>query len=662
MSRRKLIAAITLVSLLVVSGALCGVYMYFYSSISAQMSDMSVRYENIARSAVAQGGSAEEIMLSFMAQYGSAFADEAPCYAAIVDADGRLLAEPRDMLRVDPAVMGYQETKTEAFWVELSPYMTQEIRDRLLEAASGAYEDLYPERFTLAGGSGGYRPVQMEAHSYSSLGARGKTVSVVFSGLPEQRELTSDDGLRLFLYDLHKDKALRAALSTMREQVLALPEKMKAFRTEIETASGESPEEEILDMEISSLVSVSRDIRQNLLAFSLGGERAFFILQYAFRVSPLVFRYHSGALALTAAVLIFLYFAVLILALWYRGRREALAHTRYSFLSAAAHELKTPLSVIVSAGECIEGAVSPEKDREYAGMILREGERMRSLLEDMLRQNRLTSADRVQKERTDLSALVLRETEKYAAAAAQKEIDLQTEIVPGVFADCDPGMIAMAVDNFLSNAVKYAPEKAEIIVRVGREGKRARVSVHNTGSGISPAALPHIWEELYREDKVRASGEGSGLGLSIARRIFELHRARYGCVSDASGVTFRFSLPSGRRKPRTAKPKKENGGRRRWSHRLFAWGPLALICTGALLLYYVSAFSGGVGIALESIGNGLVGLGDLTGLLFILRTALYWKDPSQPKNKAAFFLTILAISLPLLFIGYLYFALAMGWA
>ena len=662
MSKRKTVLAVTLAGLLLMAGVLTGVYMYYYGRISAELNGKATSYANLAQAAAAHADTAEEAILYFMDAYGSAFADEAPCYAAITDRTGKLLAETRDMLRVDPDVLGYSAEKKEKFWVELKPFMTEEILSEIRAAAPGRYSEFYPDSVTLAGQAGAYQPVAMEGYFYTAAGLSLKGKSFTFSDLPVTRELDSSAGLRLFLYDLHKDPDLSAALITMRENVYALHEKLEQFLADFEAETQGAFDESLLTEIVSVHLSYSRDIRQNIVEIQLGEQNAFFIIQYACKPATLVFHWYKDALVRTAAVLLLLFFASLILAVWYCSRREKLARSRYSFLSAAAHELKTPLSVILSAGECIEAGVSPEKDREYAAMILHEGARMHSLLEDMLRQNRLVSAQDVQKERTDLSALVQREAEKYAAPAAQKDITLQTEIAPGVFADCDADMIAIAVDNFLSNAVKYAPPGAEIIVRAGYEGKKARVSVHNTGSGISADALPHIWEELYREDTVRGDGEGSGLGLSIARRIFELHRAHYGCVSDASGVTFRFTLPAARGRLRAPAAAGQEKRRKTALPRLFAWMPFVLMLLGAVLLYCVSAFSGtDVSIFVQMAGIALCGAGALTGLLFILRTVLYWKDPAQPRYKVAFVLTVLAILLPLLFIGWIYFSFAMGW-
>ena len=114
---------------------------------------------------------------------------------------------------------------------------------------------------------------------------------------------------------------------------------------------------------------------------------------------------------------------------------------------------------------------------------------MKTLVEDMLRQNRFLSADGVKKTRTDLSALVRREAEAYAPAARQKQITLSVKTEPALWIDCDAEMIAIAVRNFLSNAVKYAPAGERITVTAAKEGNKAAVRVKNTGSRIGKESI-----------------------------------------------------------------------------------------------------------------------------------------------------------------------------
>lgn len=168
---------------------------------------------------------------------------------------------------------------------------------------------------------------------------------------------------------------------------------------------------------------------------------------------------------------------------------------------------------------------------------------MGALIAQMLTQNRYVSADGVRRLPTDLAAILETEAEKARPAAEGKGQTLILDVKGPLTVSCDPAMAAAAVQNFLSNAVRYAPDGANITLSLRREGRRAEVRVHNTGSRIVDKDLPHIWEELYRADKARADGAGGGLGLSICREVFRLHRWSYGCENEKKGVSFWFRAP-----------------------------------------------------------------------------------------------------------------------
>ena len=298
--------------------------------------------------------------------------------------------------------------------------------------------------------------------------------------------------------------------------------------------------------------------------------------------------------------------------------------------------------MIAGAGECLAENVAPEKTAEYAEVILHESERMKTLVEDMLRQNRFLSADGVKKKRADLSALVRREAAAYATAAKQKDISLSVKTEPGLWIDCDAEMIAIAIQNFLSNAVKYAPAGESIVVTAAKEGNKAAVCVKNTGSRVSHEALPHIWEELYREDGVRADGAGSGLGLSICRRVFELHRFAYGCVSDETGVEFRFSAPVSRRE------KRERTGKRRSVNRFHpaekcAIAALSLIAA-SLILFALFVFTQSNGFLFPCVIFAAAGM--LGSLLTALTRLLAWRDKVKLRRNRLVWLGIAAFLLP----------------
>jgi len=99
----------------------------------------------------------------------------------------------------------------------------------------------------------------------------------------------------------------------------------------------------------------------------------------------------------------------------------------------------------------------------------------------------------------------------------------------------------MALANLVDNAIKYTPPGGRIAIEVGREGRFAVVRVRDTGAGISPEALPRIWDRRYRAEPT--SRHGLGLGLSLVKAIVEAHGGRASVESTRTGSTFAIMLP-----------------------------------------------------------------------------------------------------------------------
>jgi histidine kinase len=114
--------------------------------------------------------------------------------------------------------------------------------------------------------------------------------------------------------------------------------------------------------------------------------------------------------------------------------------------------------------------------------------------------------------------------------------------LPQVMAD--PARITQVLVNILGNALQYTPEGGEVWVSARHRGDAVQFLVRDTGRGIPPEELPHIFERFYRVDKSRARASGgSGIGLTISRHIVEAHRGRIWAESQGTGSAFGFSLP-----------------------------------------------------------------------------------------------------------------------
>lgn len=627
MSNKKFIALFTLVSLLVYA-ALSAVMLATLSGRNANnRNDRETYWEELAERALRETEDPEAAIREFTIYAGDNLIAARPYAAAVYQPDGTLLAETGDRLLLISAPYG--STQAHRDWLDMTPYMTPEIQNRLQRFTFFRMNDsANVESLSLAREGDKTIPVSLTLkYGYGSAGLR-----LTLNLAPEYKDKAAftQGAAMLYVYSVCKTAGLTRTLS--QAQTL-LPGFGEQIRVKYGPAYYPGPIE---------LSAPGPRITTRVFHGEQNGQPLYFVILYAENAFLNTLALGMWPMVFTTVLFLFFYTAALILALRWRRQRERLAYSRYSFLSAAAHELKTPIAVIAGAGECLAENVAPEKTAEYAEVILHESERMKTLVEDMLRQNRFLSAAGIQKARTDLSALVRREAEAYVPAAKQKQITLSVKTEPDLWIDCDAEMIAIAVRNFLSNAVKYAPAGERITVTAAKEGNKAAVRVKNTGSRISPEALPHIWEELYREDAVRADGAGSGLGLSICRRVFELHRFAYGCVSDDTGVEFRFSAPR-RRKEKPAQKEKRRRSANLHPAEISAAATLAMFAAGLLLLaLFVFTQSNGF---LFPCGI-FAPAGMLGSLLTALLRFLAWRDKAKLRHNRLVWLGIAAFILP----------------
>lgn len=219
---------------------------------------------------------------------------------------------------------------------------------------------------------------------------------------------------------------------------------------------------------------------------------------------------------------------------------------RQTMTADIAHELRTPVTIIQGNLEAIlDGIYQPTT--ETIAPIYEETLHLGRLIDD-LRDLALAEAGelRLNKEPTDLVALVhqVMETvrpslEKGPTLSAKADHSL-TEV------SLDPKRIRQVLANLLSNALRYTPTEGEIRVKVSREGEEVELRVTDTGPGIPPNDLPHLFERFYRGDRARSrsAGGGSGLGLAIAKQWVEAHGGRIWAENNkTSGASFALRLP-----------------------------------------------------------------------------------------------------------------------
>ena len=228
-----------------------------------------------------------------------------------------------------------------------------------------------------------------------------------------------------------------------------------------------------------------------------------------------------------------------------RQRRELVANI--------SHDLKTPITSIQGYIETLQlkGSSLPEEERSrYLQIIIAGTERLRRLVDQILELSSLEAGQtHPRPEPFSLSELVQDIVQKFQPQAEKHQVRLQTllpDSVPAVSADI--GMIERALQNLIDNALRYTPADGDVFVKVTREGDDVLLEVSDTGQGIPPEDLFHVFDRFYRAEKSRSAElGGTGLGLAIAQRIVEAHGEHLSVRSAVKrGTTFSFHLPLNR--------------------------------------------------------------------------------------------------------------------
>jgi signal transduction histidine kinase/CheY-like chemotaxis protein len=232
----------------------------------------------------------------------------------------------------------------------------------------------------------------------------------------------------------------------------------------------------------------------------------------------------------------------------YRTAREA-DRLKDEFLAVLSHELRTPLSAIVGYARLLRGGLlSDEKAARGLETLERNATSLTQIVEDVLDISRIVSGKiRLDVQPVELPLIVHNAIATVQPAADAKAIRLQTIIDPLVGpVSGDPNRLQQVVWNLLSNAVKFTSKQGRVQIRVERVNSHIEIVVSDTGIGIRPEFLPHVFERFRQADSgVSRQTPGLGLGLSIVRHIVEMHGGSVLAASDGEGKgsTFRVRLP-----------------------------------------------------------------------------------------------------------------------
>jgi signal transduction histidine kinase len=227
-----------------------------------------------------------------------------------------------------------------------------------------------------------------------------------------------------------------------------------------------------------------------------------------------------------------------------RPVRTAFDHQR-AFIADASHELRSPLTLLRASAEAVQrssGAKLSETDRQALADVLTESDRMAQLVEDLLTLARLDEDRLTLHAETIAGVEILHEAERWAsAAAAGQNLRFKISCPSSLAAFADREQTLRVLRILLDNAIHHTPEGGLITLGGERSHDVVKLSVRDTGTGISREAQSRIFDRFYREDVARTRDQagGTGLGLAIARGIVEAQGGSIGV-----GATFSFSLPA----------------------------------------------------------------------------------------------------------------------
>jgi signal transduction histidine kinase len=228
------------------------------------------------------------------------------------------------------------------------------------------------------------------------------------------------------------------------------------------------------------------------------------------------------------------------------GNLQQSEQARRDMTADIAHELRTPLAVMRGNLEAMLDGVYP-LDAEHLNPVLNQVNLLTRLVED-LRTLALAEAGQLPlaKQPSDLAALLQGVLTSFEAQAAAQQVTLRAELaldLPAV--ELDPDRMQQTIGILISNALRYTPPQGSITVTAKIERANVAIEVADTGSGIAPEDLPHVFDRFYRADKSRArESGGSGLGLAIAKSIVEAHDGSIGVVSNpGQGAQLIIRLP-----------------------------------------------------------------------------------------------------------------------
>ena len=241
-----------------------------------------------------------------------------------------------------------------------------------------------------------------------------------------------------------------------------------------------------------------------------------------------------------------------------RQAAESASRLKDEFLAVVSHELRSPLNPILGCARLLrKGELTPERREQALMSIERNAQIQAQLVNDLLDVSRILRGELVLSTCAVPVASAIQTTlDKLSLEAQSKEISIETFFGPQVRSVLvDPGRFQQIIWNLLSNAIKFTPRSGKVVIRADQINDQIKISMADTGKGISSSFLPHVFDRFRQEDAATTRQFGGlGLGLSIVRHLVELHGGTVAASSPGEdrGATFTVFLPLGNSPKKTA--------------------------------------------------------------------------------------------------------------
>jgi signal transduction histidine kinase len=220
-------------------------------------------------------------------------------------------------------------------------------------------------------------------------------------------------------------------------------------------------------------------------------------------------------------------------------------NSRKQMTADIAHELRTPLSLILGHAEAVHDGVLPPSPENFE-IIREEATRLEQLVND-LRTLSLADAGElsIQLQTVEPQRLIHEVASLYQYQAQQKNVTLELDVAPDLpTIEVDPGRMTQVLTNILDNALRHTPDSGRIILTAHEINDMVELSVQDNGPGLNIDDVHRIFERLYRADAARQRDGGSGLGLAIAKSIVQAHGGQVSAESEpGSGLKIKLRLP-----------------------------------------------------------------------------------------------------------------------